>query len=122
MSKIPPTPVFALTLTACAALAQTPPPTPPRPAADKPPAAVVAGIPVNYDEARPALHAARPAGARQWQAGARCQDVDQQRRPEIVRLFEENQYGRSPGRPDAMSFEVFERARPRSTARRSAGR
>src|SRR5690606_35599667 len=32
------------------------------------------------------------------------------RRPELVRLFEENQFGRSPGRPPEMVFEVFENA------------
>jgi hypothetical protein len=32
----------------------------------------------------------------------------EKRRPEIVRLFEENQFGRSPGRPVGMSFDVFD--------------
>ena len=36
----------------------------------------------------------------------------EQRRAEIVRLFEENQYGRSPGRPAAMSFDVFDKGTP----------
>src|SRR6185295_15161716 len=34
------------------------------------------------------------------------------RRREIVRLFEENQYGRMPGRPAGMSFDVFDKGTP----------
>jgi hypothetical protein len=92
-----------MTLSACAAMGQ----------ADKPPAAVVAGIPVNYDEARvgtytlpdPLLPAdGKPVrDAKTW---------NEKRRPEIVRLFEENQYGRSPGRPAAMSFDVLDKGTP----------
>ena len=96
--------IFAvMTLSACAAMGQ----------ADKPPAAVVAGIPVNYDEARvgsytlpdPLLLAnGKPVrDAKTW---------NEKRRAEIVRLFEENQYGRSPGRPAAMSFDVFDKGTP----------
>jgi len=33
----------------------------------------------------------------------------EKRRPEILRLFEEHVYGRSPGRPKEMSFKVFDR-------------
>ena len=77
------------------------------------PPSEVAGIPVNYDEARAGtyqlpdplvLASGRPVReARTWV---------QQRRPEIVRLFEENQFGRSPGRPPGMSFEVFDQGTP----------
>ena len=93
----------ALTLSAGAAMAQ----------ADRPPAAVVAGIPVNYDEARvgtytlpdPLLLAnGKPVrDAKTW---------NEKRRAEIVSLFEENQYGRAPGRPAAMSFDVFDKGTP----------
>jgi hypothetical protein len=92
-----------MTLSACAAMGQ----------ADKPPAPLVAGIPVNYEEARvgtytlpdPLLLAnGKPVrDAKTW---------NEKRRAEIVRLFEENQYGRSPGRPSAMSFDVFDKGTP----------
>src|ERR1035438_5550423 len=81
--------------------------------ADRPPAAVVAGIPVNYDEAKvgtytlpdPLLLAGgKPVrDAKTW---------NEKRRGEIVRLFEENQYGRAPLRPAAMSFDVFDKGTP----------
>jgi len=79
----------------------------------KAPAKVVAGIPVNYDEALVGTYAlpdplvmtnGKPVrNARTWTA---------LRRPEIVRLFEENQYGRDPGRPADMSFDVFDKGTP----------
>jgi hypothetical protein len=81
--------------------------------ADKPPAAVVAGIPVNYEESRVGAYTlpdllvlanGKPVrDAKTW---------NEKRRPEIVRLFEENQYGRSPGRPADMSFDVFDKGTP----------
>jgi hypothetical protein len=77
------------------------------------PPAVVAGIPVNYDEALVGTYTLpdplvlangkRVRDAKEW---------NETRRPEIVRLFEENQYGRAPGRPAAMSFDVFDKGTP----------
>jgi hypothetical protein len=91
----------ALLLSACAARAQNAP------------RSEVAGIPVNYDESRVGTYAlpdplilnngARVRDAKTWK---------QKRRPEIVRLFEENQFGRSPGRPEGMSFDVFDKGTP----------
>src|ERR1700722_20917688 len=89
----------------CAALgaaaglcAQAPPPTPQAPA--KPAPSVVAGIPVNYDEAKVGtytlpdalvLNDGKPVtDAKTWWA---------KRRPEIVAMFETEQYGRAPGGP-----------------------
>ena len=79
----------------------------------KAPPTVVAGIPVNYDEAKVGTYTlpdpltmsnGKPVrDARTWM---------EKRRPEIVRLFEENQYGRSPGRPAAMTFDVFDKGTP----------
>jgi hypothetical protein len=78
-----------------------------------PPPDVVAGIPVNYDEAKVGsyqlpdpltLADGKPVrDAKTWTG---------KRRPEIVKLFEENQYGRSPGRPAEMNFDVFEKGAP----------
>ncbi len=73
----------------------------------------VAGIPVNYDETQvgtftlpdPLLLA----------NGQRVRDANtwnKKRRPEIVHLFEENEYGRSPGRPKDLSFDVFDKGTP----------
>src|SRR6266536_3204024 len=103
MSVVPVRTFAAIILSAAAATPQ----------ADRPPAAVVAGIPVNYDEALvgtytlpdPLLLAnGKPVrDAKTW---------NEKRRAEIVRLFEENQYGRSPGRPAAMTFDVFDQGTP----------
>ncbi len=78
----------------------------------------VANIPVNYTEAKVGQYTlpdvlkladGQPVGdAAAW---------FEKRRSEIVRLFEENQYGRSPGRPADMSFDVFEKAAPAFGAR-----
>jgi hypothetical protein len=94
--------VFAaiLILSLCLASAQT----------QTGPPRVVAGIPVNYEETQvgsyslpdPLLLAnGKPVrDAKTW---------TQKRRPELVRLFEDNQFGRSPGRPKDMSFDVFDK-------------
>jgi hypothetical protein len=73
----------------------------------------VAGIPVNYDESLvggytlpdPLLlsDGRRVRDAKTWYG---------KRRPEIVRLFEEHQFGRSPGRPAGVSFDVFDKGTP----------
>ncbi len=80
--------------------------------ADYPPDAV-AGIPVNYTESQAGSYTlpdplvlanGKPVrDAKTWR---------EKRRPEIVRLFEENQFGRSPGRPKDMRFEVFDQGTP----------
>jgi hypothetical protein len=75
--------------------------------------ASVAEIPVNYTEAKVGQYTL--PDVLKLADGALVRDAAtwfEKRRPEIVRLFEENQYGRSPGRPADMSFEVFEKAAP----------
>lgn len=88
------------------ALAQQKTPPPARPAE-------VAGIPVNYDEAKVGTYTlpdplkldnGKPVtDARTW---------FKVRRPQIVRMYEEDQYGRAPGKPKDMSFDVTEKDAP----------
>src|SRR5205085_1193697 len=78
-----------------------------------PPPSEVAGIPVNYDEAKVGSYALPELLKRaNGQAVRDAKTWNAQRRPEIVRLFEENQYGRAPGRPKEMSFDVFDKGTP----------
>jgi hypothetical protein len=74
---------------------------------------VVAGIPVNYDEARvgaytlpdllTAADGTKVTTAKAWFG---------KRRPELVSLFESQQFGRAPGRPDGLAFDVYEKDAP----------
>lgn len=64
------------------------------------PPANVAGIPVNYDESLVGGYTLPDPLV--LSGGRRVRDAQTwygKRRPEIVRLFEEQQFGRSPGRP-----------------------
>ena len=86
-------------LTFCTAAAQDPKP--------------VAGIPVNYDESKVGSY--RLPDPLVLANGKPVRDAKtwfDKRRPELVRLFEEDEYGRSPGRPAGMSFDVFEKDTP----------
>jgi hypothetical protein len=74
---------------------------------------VVAGFPVNYLEDSvgtytlpdilKSLDGKAVTTAKQW---------TQQRRPELVKLFEENQFGKMPSRPQEMTFKVFDKGTP----------
>ena len=80
--------------------------------ADSPDEAV-AGIPVNYTEAKvgqytlpdPLILASgeKVSDARTWR---------ERRRPEILRIVEENQYGKAPARPAEMTFDRFDAGTP----------
>src|SRR5215472_9157330 len=79
----------------------------------KKPAAVVAGIPVNYEESLTGTYTLPdPLTLANGKIVLDAKTWFEKRRPEIVRLFEENQYGRSPGRPAGMSFDVFDKGTP----------
>ena len=95
--------IWSMILLCCAAQAQAPSPAP----------EPVAGIPVNYDEAKAGGYTLPDPLV--LASGQRVKDAKawtNQRRPEIVKLAETNQFGRAPGRPADMTFEVFEKAAP----------
>jgi hypothetical protein len=77
----------------------------------------VAGIAVNYDEAKVGTYVLPDALV--MNDGKPVRDAKSwwsKRRPEIVELFETQQYGRAPksalGRPQDESFEVFDKGTP----------
>jgi hypothetical protein len=87
--------------------AQSPPPTP-NPSPD-----VVAGIPVNYDESKTGSY--ELPNALQLSDGKPVKDANtwwKTRRPEIVSLFESQQFGKAPSRPADESFDVFDKGTP----------
>jgi hypothetical protein len=85
--------------------AQTPQP--------QPPPAVVAGIPVNYDEAKVGTYMLPDPLV--LANGARVKDSatwTRVRRPEILRMIESTQFGRAPGRPPAVIADPFDTGTP----------
>jgi len=92
-----------LVLFACSASAQI---------ADAPPD-TVAGIPVNYTESLAGTYTLpNPLLLANGKPVKDAKIWTEKRRPEIVKLFEENQFGRAPGRPADTSFEVFDKGTP----------
>ncbi len=93
---------FAITLCAMAA-AQIP----------DAPDGVVAGIPVNYTEAKAGTYTLPDALKRNdGNAVKDAKSWTKTRRPEVMRLMEENWFGHAPGRPKGMSFEVTDAGTP----------
>lgn len=85
----------------------------PQAPAPKPPPDVVAGIPVNYDEAKAGQYTLPDALT--THSGKRVLSPEtwwKERRPEILTLFETQQFGTAPGRPAGESFQVLEKATP----------
>lgn len=72
---------------------------------------VIAGIPVNYDESKTGDYKATLPDVLTMQNGKKVTTSKQwyrQRRPEILRIFEENQYGKWPARKPKLRYEVSE--------------
>jgi hypothetical protein len=87
--------------------AQAPPPTP------KALPAEIAGIAVNYDEAKVGTYTLPgPLKLNNGKPVKNAKTWDQKRRPQIVQMFETQQFGRAPGRPAEESFEVFDKGTP----------
>jgi hypothetical protein len=90
--------------------AQQMPVAPPAPTG---PARIVAGIPVNYEEALVGSYTLPdPLRLANGQRVTDAATWNARRRPEILRLFEVNQFGRAPGRPAALRTQVFEAGTP----------
>jgi hypothetical protein len=77
------------------------------------PSEVIAGIPANYTEANTGSYTL--PDPLKFADGSAVRDAKawfEKRRPELFKLVEENQYGRVPPRPPAMTFDVFDRGTP----------
>lgn len=101
--------VFAVSVRA---QTQTAPATPAAPAVKAPPS-VVAGIPVNYDEAEVGRYTLPDPLV--MQNGKRVRDAKTwlaKRRPQILEMLTTQQFGRAPGRPADESFEVTDKGTP----------
>jgi len=71
----------------------------------------VAGIPVNYDEAKVGTYTLPdPLVMSDGKPVRDAKTWEKRRRPEIVSIFEKQQFGVAPGRPKDESFEVIEKA------------
>lgn len=70
---------------------------------------VIAGIPVNYDESKTGDYKATLPDPLVMLNGKQVKTAKQwykKRRPEIVRLFEENQYGKWPDKKPPLRFDI----------------
>jgi len=104
----PVAPLCFLLLSALATPAQTTAPPPPKPAPD-----VVAGIPVNYDEAKAGTYTLPdPLKLNNGKLVRNAKTWYSKRRPEIEQIFLTQQYGRDPGRPANERFEVTDAGTP----------
>jgi hypothetical protein len=74
---------------------------------------MVAGIPVNYDESKVGTYTlADPLKLENGKAVKDAKTWYSKRRPEILKMFETQQYGVMPGRPADESFEVTDKGTP----------
>lgn len=99
-----------LLIASCALAARAQAPATPTP---KTPASVVAGIPVNYDQAKVGTYTLTdPLKFDNGKPVRTAKEWFTKRRPQIVKLFETQQYGIAPGRPAEESFDVTDKGTP----------
>ena len=73
----------------------------------------VAGLPVNYDEAKVGAYTLpNPLALENGRKVTHIEEWTSERRPELHRLFEHTQFGKAPGRPAGLSFNVFDNGIP----------
>ena len=74
---------------------------------------MIAGIPVNYDESKVGTYTLPdPLKLDNGKPVRDAKTWTKKRRPEIVKLFETQQFGIAPGRPADESFDVFDKGTP----------
>lgn len=74
---------------------------------------MVAGFPVNYSEDSVGTYTLPdPLKTNDGQKVTSTEVWTKKRRPEIVKLFEESQFGKMPGKPADMHFHVFDKGTP----------
>lgn len=77
------------------------------------PTPMIAGIPVNYDEDKVGTYTLPdPLIKLNGQKVKDAADWTKNRRPEILQMFETQQFGKVPGRPKDMTFKVFDKGTP----------
>lgn len=77
------------------------------------PDAKIANIPVNYTEAKVGTYTLPdPLKLANGQAVTDAATWTEKRRPEILKMIEEGQFGRSPARPAEMTFDVTDKGTP----------
>ncbi len=114
---------FLAAFFAVALHAQAPPATPTSPEAPEasrtarpapaPPPRIVADIPVNYDESKVGTYILPdPLKLDNGKPVKNAKTWAEKRRPEIVKIFETQQYGIAPGRPADESFEAVDKGTP----------
>src|SRR5258706_12914442 len=103
--------LLALTFLAASGIATTFAESPQAPSPSPP--AVVGGVPANYDESKVGSYTLPDPLL--MSDGTRVKDAktwSEKRRPELVRLVEAHQFGKSPARPKTLAYEVFDKDPP----------